>query len=185
MSQELINQLRSFAGLDVVAIYDEQGIQVFRGARIRKASIKRDADLPDQPVENGVEIPDHIIYKPVEIELQTVLDPITYLSTYKNIEQAFLNAQLFTVQLKATRFDRMAISSLPHEEDPRFFNTLVVTLHFKQIPEVIPDFEDYVPEKKNDSNAVQRGGVADKKESTPEETKKASNAFLLYGKKAS
>ena len=121
---------------DVVAIIEaDTGLQLFEGARPLKATISESAKLLTHPLEDGSNIVDHRIILPIGISLSLVLNAETYRSTYADIRQSFRESTRLTIQTKTDIYQNMYMQDIPHEEDPRLFDTitLIITLIESQL----------------------------------------------------
>lgn len=152
----ILDTLIPFAFFDVVAVYDQNFKQIFRGARPVKVTVKEEAKLMEHPVETGATITDHRIILPIEIEFSMLLQAQDYIDVYREIRQYYLNATLLKVQTKSSVYENQLIASMPHEEDPSQFNTLVLALKFKQVQFTTPQ-NGIAPRHSKDSNKVERG----------------------------
>lgn len=139
---------------DVVGVFTSDFIQVFERARPLKATIKEDAKVFDHPLETGATITDHRIILPIEIEISLILQSKDYRDVYQQIKQLFLNATLLVVQTRAGVYENQLISSMPHEEDPEYYDTITLALKLKEAQFVEPQFASLPPRAvRNKSNA--------------------------------
>lgn len=121
---------------DVVAVLEaDTGLQLFEDARPLKATVSESAKLLTHPLEDGSNIVDHRIILPIGISLSLVLSAETYRSTYAEIRQAFRESTRVTIQTKADTYQNMYMQDIPHEEDPRLFDTItmIITLIESQL----------------------------------------------------
>lgn len=146
---------------DVIAVYDQNDRHVFPGARPVKAIITEASKLMEHPLEDGSSIVDHSIILPVEIELDLVLQARTYKQTYDEIKQFYLTRSILTVQTRADVFTNQIILSMPHEENPEYYNTLLMQLRLKQANFVTPEVVTS-PENPNNKSTVNRGTIEPK-----------------------
>ncbi len=121
------------ATADVVAILDEQGNQVFSGARALGVSISSEIKYMTHPVDTGGNVTDHRIILPDVITLAVILTPEAYRSTYQEVRQAARNSTALIVQTKANTFENMRIAQYPTEEDPALFNTITMNIGLREI----------------------------------------------------
>lgn len=174
-----VNLLTSIPFTDVftskVAVYDQSFVQVFPGATIVNAVVKEDSLVMQHPLETGASIIDHKVTLPVEIELSLILKPLdfnpqisrngiqlnfaSYRDTYQAIRQLFLNATLLTVQTKASTYNNMLISAMPHEESTDVFNTITIALKLREALFVTPQTESLIPKATSSNNTVARGQI--------------------------
>lgn len=154
----IFDNLIPHAAIDVVAVFDQNGQQLFRGARSIKAVVKEDSKVMEHPVETGAIITDHRIVLPVEIELSVIMQSQDYLDTYRSIRQYFLNATLVTVQTRSGTYTNQLIASIPHEEDPQQFDTLTMAISCKQVQFVTAQF-GLKPRRPKHASTTDRGNL--------------------------
>ncbi len=148
--------LSNVFNFDTVAIFTQDFKQVFKNARAIKATVKEEAKVMEHPLETGATIVDHRIILPVEIELSMILSPADYKNTYNQIKDFYINATLLLVQTKSGTYANQLIQSIPHEETPETYNTLVMSLNLKQAQFVTAQFTNTPKNPSNGSN-VSRG----------------------------
>jgi hypothetical protein len=107
--------------------------QMFVNARPLKATIRETSKVMEHPVESGAVLADHHIINPVEIDLPLMVASQFYVQTYQGIKNAFVNATNLTVKTPVNVFNNMIIADMPHEEDPQFFDSILIALHLKQV----------------------------------------------------
>jgi hypothetical protein len=142
--------------VDVVAVYDSNFTQIFPNARPLKVTVKEDAKLMEHPLETGAIITDHRIVLPIEIEISFFLGAEDYRNTYRIIKQYYLNATLLTVQTRSGIYNNQLIASLPHEEDPAQYDTLMMAVSFKQVQFATAQFS-LTPRNPTKTSTVNRG----------------------------
>jgi hypothetical protein len=98
---------------DQVAIFDDDFIQLFPGARAIKAIVKEQSKVMEHPLEDGATITDHRVILPIEIELSFILKPEDYQDTYNQIKQYYLDATLLNVQTKSGVYQNQLIQAMP------------------------------------------------------------------------
>jgi hypothetical protein len=142
------------ASSDVVAIFDQNFVQLFALARPLKATVKEDSKVMEHPLETGATVVDHSIILPVEIELSLIPTRGEYRDVYQRIRQAFRNRDLLVVQTKTGLYENQLIQSCPHEEDPEQFDTIAIALKLKEAQFIQPQFNKLAPKQvRNPSNA--------------------------------
>lgn len=135
-----IGLLTNSVNQDVVGIYDTESFtQQFVQARPVRARVNETSRMMDYPVETGTILTDHHIINQREIELSLIVPSEFYISTYAQIRNAFLTAQLLTVQTKASVYPNMVIQAMPHEENPDMYDAITVALRLKEILFVMPN----------------------------------------------
>ena len=147
--------LPSFA-YDQVAVFTQEYDQIFRNARAIKATVKEQAKVMEHPIETGATIGDHIIYLPVEIELNLILAPVDYVNTYKAIKSYYESATLLVIQTKTGIYTNQLIMGIPHEETPELYDAISLTLNLRQALFAVPEFA-ITPAAPQDSTTVERG----------------------------
>lgn len=129
----------SFA-IDDIAIYDSDFGQVFRSARPLKAQISEPSKLMEHPLETGAVVADHRIVLPTETVVSMILDADNYRQTYQRIRQAYQSGTQYTVQMRAGGYKNMVIADMPHEESTDVFDTIAITLKFREVQFVSAQF---------------------------------------------
>lgn len=175
---------------DVVAVFDQNFNQVFSQAIPMKAVIKPVAKTMEHPVETGVTITDHIIFLPIEIELNMMLTGIggvvgfltgstNYQSVYAQINSLFKAGTLLTVQTKTATYANMIIESIPHDEDPDRWDTVPLALKLRQVQFVQAQFATLPPSSvRNPANAsTQQLGQVQPQAATAEQQAFGANAY--------
>jgi hypothetical protein len=154
--QSVTNFISSLYAFDQVAVFTQDYVQVFRSARTIKATVKEEAKVMEHPVETGATIVDHRIILPVEIELSLILTPTDYQNTYDKIKEAYLNSTLFIVQTKSGIYENQLIQSMPHDESPDNYNTILIALNLKQVIFVTAQYGT-TPKNASNTNTTNRG----------------------------
>lgn len=171
----------SSAVQDFVGVFDQNFNQVFPKARILKPIVKPTAMGMEHPIESGVLLTDHVIIKPIEIELGMIVPGADLSNTYEIIYNYFREFTLFTIQTKATNYSNMYILEMPHEEDPDLYDAISLSLKFKQalISTNTTSFVTPVtPKSPVDSTTVSRGS---QQPTTPKTTVAIDTAEAIFG----
>ena len=126
--------------VDVVAITSAGGFgQMFAQARPLVADVYEMADLMEHPLETGSVIADHIVFRPVEIELPLMcVGELAYRSTYAALRQTFKAGTLLTIRTRTGSYPNMVITDLPHDETPDEFNAISIRLRLREARFVTP-----------------------------------------------
>lgn len=125
--------------VDVVAITNSGFVQMFANARPMEARVYEAADLMEHPLETGAVIADHIVFKPIEIELPLLcVGELAYRSTYAAIRSTYRAGTLLTVRTKTGSYPDMVIAELPHEESGEAFDAISIRLHLREAHFVTP-----------------------------------------------
>lgn len=133
---EITNLLVAYlptAAQDVVAVYDNEFNQLFPDARPVKATVKPIAKLMEHPVESGSVITDYRVILPLSLDVTFVLTPETYFDTYQQIGQAYVGNTTIQVQTKTNLYTSLLIEKMPHDEVPDKFDTIAITVSFKEV----------------------------------------------------
>ena len=141
--------------VDVVAITSAGGFgQMFAQARPLVADVYEMADLMEHPLETGSVIADHIVFRPVEIELPLMcVGELAYRSTYAALRQTFKAGTLLTIRTRTGSYPNMVITDLPHEETPDSFDAISVRLRLREARFVTPKSGLSSKQVKNQSQA--------------------------------
>lgn len=131
--------IRPTKAVDVVAITGAGFTPMFTEARPLTASVYELADIMEHPLETGAVIADHIVFKPIEIELPLVcVGEIAYRSTYALIRSTFLAGTLLTIRTRTGSYPNMVITDLPHEETPDVFDGIAIRMRLREAHFVTP-----------------------------------------------
>lgn len=131
--------IRPTKAVDVVAITGPGFAPMFSQARPLTASIYELAEVMEHPLEMGAVIADHIVFRPVEIELPLVcVGEIAYRSTYALLRSTFNAGQLLTVRTRTGSYPNMVITDLPHEETAEVFDGITMRLRLREARFVTP-----------------------------------------------
>lgn len=125
---------------DLVAVFDGNNNQVFSGASPMRNNTTPRARIMDHPLEDGSVISDHIVFSPVEIQLDVIPRQGEARSIYQQINQLFLAGALLTVQGKTITYSNMVISEAPFLEEPDIFDTITVGIKLRRATFVTPEF---------------------------------------------
>ena len=125
--------------VDVVAITGAGFVSLFSAARPLTAGVYEFADLMEHPLENGSVIADHIVFRPIEIELPLMcVGEVAYRSTYAAIRATYASGAKLTIRTRTGSYPNMVISDLPHEETPDAFNAITIRLRLREARFVTP-----------------------------------------------
>lgn len=161
----IANLLSNFAAVDIVGIYNGETLdQIFTDARPLKAEVRETSTVMNHPVETGVILSDHHIINQVEINLSLMIKSEFYNSVYGQIKNAFIAATLLSIQARTGIYNNMIIVDMPHQEDPEYFDAIVMALHLKEVLFVVPNSVSTLPQPANfspadpaNTNTVQAG----------------------------
>lgn len=116
--------------MDVTAILNEAGEQLFPTAKLLKASVAPSNSFAQHPVEDGTVVSDNKIINQVRISIPMILDSNDYKDVYKAIQDASNNTTILSIQTRVATFDKMYIESYPSEESAAMFDTVSMTINF-------------------------------------------------------
>lgn len=116
--------------MDVTAIFNESGEQLFPTAKLLKASIAPSNTFAQHTVEDGTVVSDNKIINQVRISIPMVLDSNDYKDVYKAIQDASNNAVTLSIQTRVSTFNKMYIESYPSEESAAMFDTVSMVVNF-------------------------------------------------------
>lgn len=176
----IINTLSTIfpnAAMDVVGVFTQDLVQVFRNARPLKVNPKPMVKLMEQPIETGVVITDHRILLPIEIELTLIFRGTDYRDTYNEIWELKNKSTILTVQTMERTFENMVIIEMPSEESVNIFNTITMALKLKEV--IFANTETkFAPKNPTKSNTVDRGQV----QPAPATPNQSGAAEFLFGR---
>lgn len=174
---------------DVVRITDENGNQLFAGARIMRATVREEAIFFEHPLEDGTKVIDQKILKPVEIQLAVIMPGESYGAAYAAIRDAYRLSTPLIVQTKTASYAAQYLQSIPHEETPEAGDSVVIALTTREVQWYKADVQS-LPAKevaastkttnagsKPDASTIKQG---QKRTSTASESKKSSVAADIF-----
>jgi len=139
--------------MDVTAILNEAGEQLFPTAKLLKASVAPSNSFAQHPVEDGTVVSDNKIINQVRISIPMILDSNDYKDVYKAIQDASNNTTMLSIQTRVSTFNKMYIESYPSEESAAMFDTVSMTVSFiEQITGTIVIKKLASPDVSNDSD---------------------------------
>lgn len=175
--------LRPSVAQDVVAVLGPGFIPLFSAARPMTATVYEDARVMEHPLETGAVIVDHIVFRPVEIDLPMVcVGEIAYRSTYAAIRGAYAAGLLLTVRTRTGMYPSMVITELPHDETPNAFDAVTLRLRLREAKFVTPKTglsADQV-QSPQQTSTVNRGNQQTSPASAPQ-TAQAANTMSQSG----
>ncbi|WP_238759154.1 phage baseplate protein [Klebsiella oxytoca] len=145
---------------EVYGIYSDKFTLRFEKMKLLKASVMRESKLMEHPLEDGSTITDHRILLPVEIDLPVLLPAGDYQSLYREINKAWIGAELFTIHTRAGIFKSMAFAAMPHDESSEQLDVIPMVLRFKEVRLVTTQYQALSARKvarPRDQSTVNRG----------------------------
>jgi len=121
------------ASSDLVGIYDEDFNQLFPEARPLKMSYSETSRMMEHPIESGSIVVDHKVFMPATVEAVFIIQSEDYRSVYDQIESAYSNNTIVTIQGKAKSFNNMVLSSKLHDESSEIYDTIQVVVKFTEL----------------------------------------------------
>lgn len=119
--------------VDVVAVLRADTLaQVFADARPLQAVVYEVADLMDHPLEDGSQTTDHIVFRPVEIDLPLVISGADYAEVFEEIRTLYREGTLLTVQTRVASYASMVLREIPHDETPDQFDSVTIGVRFRE-----------------------------------------------------
>lgn len=116
--------------MDVTAILDENGNQLFTTAVILKASTTPSTTYAQHVLEDGSVVSDNAVENQTRISMALILDSNDYQQVYKAIKNAKENRTKLTVQTRVDSYPNMYIEAMPSEESAGLFDTVQVIIDF-------------------------------------------------------
>lgn len=157
--------------MDVTAILNEAGEQLFPTAQLLKASIAPSNTFAQHPLEDGTVVSDNKIINQVRISIPMILDANDYQDVYKAIQDTSNNAVKLSIQTRVATFNKMYIESFPSEESAAMFDTVSMTVNFiEQITGTVVTKKLAVTDVSNDSDV----DTEDRGEQLPKEDNRTS-----------
>lgn len=154
----VLNYFIAGSAQDFVGVFDRAFNQVFPKARILKPVVKPSAKGMEQPLESGKTVTDHVIIKPLELELTMIIAGYENIAnTYQSIYDYFNNHTLLTVQTKTSNYSDLYILEMPHEESPDQYDAVSMVLSFKQAFIASSTKTKTVPKNSVNADTVNRG----------------------------
>jgi len=139
------------------AVFTTDFRPVFEDAYILKILVSHDSQAMQHPLETGATIIDHKILLPIEIEISVILNTATYQQTYEQIKQLFETSEQLIVQTKTDTYENQILINIPHEENPATFNTITMSLKFRQLIFATTELQTITPANPANSDTVARG----------------------------
>ena len=154
--------------MDVTAILDENGNQLFATATILKASTTPSTTYAQHVLEDGTVVSDNAIENQTRISMALIFDSNDYPQVYKAIKNAKANRTKLTVQTRVDSYPNMYIEAIPSEESAGLFDTVQVIVDFieQQFGSVvIEQLSSSDVANPSDSDTVDRGEQLPKEDS--------------------
>lgn len=160
--------------VDVVGVYDVDFNQVFPDARPLKASISDEALFFKHPLESSATRADHIIFQPIKITMSVMMSGEDYKSVYQQIKQIYRSQTQLIVQTKTDTYEDIFIQSIPHEESPENYDSIIMNLILEET-QLAATVVTFIPEDQADKNTKNRG---QQRPETPTESQEQKGSTL-------
>jgi len=142
--------------VDVVGVYDVDFNQVFPDARPLKASVSDEATFFKHPLESSATRTDHIIFQPIKITMSVLMSGDDYISVYQQIKQIYRSQTQLIVQTKTDTYEDIFIQSIPHEESPENYDSIIMNLILEETKLAVTEIT-FIPESLSDNDTTNRG----------------------------
>lgn len=154
--------------VDVVAITAFGGfIPLLPNARPLAATVHEISQVMEHPLETGSVVADHIIQKPIEIELPLLcIGEFAYRSTYALLRTFYQSGTLLTIRTRTGSYSSMLIYEMPHEETSDIFDGIAIRLRLKEARFVTPK-TGLAPAQVKDSKQASTTKRGSQQSSTP------------------
>lgn len=116
--------------MDITAILDDSGNQLFETAVVLKASTSPSNTYAQHPIEDGTVVADNKIRNQVRISMTLILDGSDYQEVYKAIQSASDDNTKLSIQTRTATYSNMYIEAYPSEESASIFDTVSVSIDF-------------------------------------------------------
>lgn len=126
---------------DVVRITDAEGNALFQNARVMRATVREESTLFEHPLEDGTNVADQKIIKPVEIQFAALMTGDSYGQTYNALRNAFRKSTPLIIQTKTGSYPNQYLQNMPHEETPEAGDSVAIALSFREVQFFKPDIQ--------------------------------------------
>lgn len=116
--------------MDVTAILDDSGNQLFATAKILNLTVSPTNTYAQHTIEDGTVVADNKIRNQIRMSATLILDGADYKETYKSIQNASDNNTRLSIQTRVDTFQDMYIEAYPSEENAAIFDTVAVSIDF-------------------------------------------------------
>ena len=176
------NPTVSSSSQDLVGIFRQDDYQqLFETANPMQVNVREMAKLLGYEAEDGVEISDHIIYLPVEIDLPFIVTDGTR-EVFANMQAAFRAHAKVIVQTKVATYRDQIIYEIPHGEVAEQGNSITVQIKLREVLIVTPEYGALPPRKvtnKSQASTVKKGSQQTSESDAPTKRKASVLAGLF------
>lgn len=116
--------------MDVTAILNESGEQLFSTATIISASTSPSNTFSSHTIEDSTVVIDNKIINQTRISMTLILNSNDYQEVYKTIQSASINATQLSIQTRVSTFNNMYIEAYPSEESASMYDTISLAIDF-------------------------------------------------------
>lgn len=166
--------------VDVVGVFNSNFQQVFENARPVKALVRNYEKVMEHPIETGQVISDYKVDMPIEVYLSVIVTARYYRDVYQEILALKKTAELLSIQTRATIYNDMIISDMPHEETTELYDTLTIALKFRQV-QIAKVTTTYAPKDETRADTKPRGEQNTGGDLTPVKSTDGFNAGTSSG----
>lgn len=165
---------------DVVAILRTDSLaQVLADARPMQATVLEVAELMEHPLEDGSTTADHIVYRPVEIDLPLMLTGDAVSQVFAELRELFRAGTILAVQTRTRLYRSMVLIEIPHDETAEALDAILVGVRFREAVFVEATYGGLAPAKVKDKakSSTKKKGA---QQTTAAAAPKAAKAGELY-----
>lgn len=139
---------------EIIGIFNSEFEQLFTDAIIMSAEVKDSSRVMTHPLEDGSETSDHQIFDLISLSMPVVLSNENFVNAYKEIDKAYRDGELFTIQTRVAVYKNMIINSKPYSQNKD--GGVRMTLSFTQFNTATTAVK-FKPKNPPDSNTKKRG----------------------------
>lgn len=140
-----------------LAVLDNDSLEViFSSASILRMSVIEEKTPTKFEVEDGTNRSDHVVVKPVEIQIDFALATKDDKGQLEEMRDYFNDNLLVTIQTRLNSYSNMLIIALPQEQDTRIGATIAMRL--EEWRPIVPEFGSAVANK-SQTNTKKRGTI--------------------------
>lgn len=128
----LLNTLVPLPQADVIAILDDEGNQILTDGHAMSVDLVENSTLFSHPVETNFVITDGKVVDPVIATFTILFEGDLYKKGYDDIKSLFLSSARLALQTRTGTYENMILESIPHEETPEVFDSIIMRLSLKE-----------------------------------------------------
>jgi hypothetical protein len=154
--------LSSSDPLQVIAVFNKANRPIFQDALNMHLSVDPEYVQAVHPLEDGTEVTDNRIEKPVDVELVFLLPSFALVNTYQEINNVAKTGALINVQTRVGRFLSMSVIGFPHQETADMQDAILITLKVRTVNFANSTLKTFSPVAKKDESTTNRGTIQNK-----------------------